>query len=575
MARVKQIVGLDIGSRTLRAVWVQLQGDRPKILRTEKMALPIDGEENAKLTASWLEQIGLARGFAAIAIPGTHLVFQPGKLAPDDPRTPRQAADMELVRFNDMVGDTMTSDVASHEFSDGTRRYLMTMARPSVVSETLADLERISVRPTDLVPAPVALFNGFAALARPGDRPCLYVDIGATQTEMAIGTSRGILFARAFPFGGRPFTEAIARHKGITMQQAETLKLRDGALTAGTPFADILESVVDRWYAQFSAALAAYKSAFSGPAFLVQSIVVSGGGSLLNGFGPWMESKTGIPVHPASSLTGVSSSLDLSIFAMALGLAVTSLEAPGLPHISLIPAALRDEVVFRAKKPYWISAAITFALALGVFTAGLVYALGREANLLDDERRELQRRKKLDEQIQEIRKRTESIRNQARPLRNLMAGWPASRRVLSLVANSLSPDDWITIVCDEETYLGTQVDLVPDTNNAQKTRPGFYVPGFDSKPLRSSRKSFDQDDVKKAPPAAKFTAFIIEGYTADLSLDSVQQMLRRIRAVDFVKKVDLLSDDKVKPATESPDFIEGKVVPEMRRFVVRLEVSKP
>ena len=237
---------------------------------------------------------------------------------------------------------------------------------------------------------------------------------------------------------------------------------------------------------------------------------------------------------------------------------------------------MRDEVVFRAKKPYWIAAAVTFALALGVFTAGLVYTLGREAKLLDAERKELERRKRLDGQIQEIRKRTESIRNQARPLRGLLNGWPASRRVLSLVANSLSPDDWITIVCDEKTYFGTQVEsVVPVKENAKKPRPGFYVPGFTPKTAKLTKGPFGEDDSKKAPPAADFTTFIIEGYTADLSLDSVQQMLSRIRAVDFVKKVDLLSDDKVKPATESPDFIEGKVVPEMRRFVIRLEVSKP
>ena len=576
MARVKQIVGLDLGSRTLRAVWVHLQGDRPKILRVEKMALPIDGENNTKLTATWIEQIGLSRGFAAIAIPGTQLVFQPGRLAPGDPRTPKQAADMELVRFNDMVGDTMTSDVASHESSDGTRRYLMTMARTSVVSGALAGLEPISVRPTDLVPGPVALFNGLSPLNPSCESPCLYMDIGATQTEMAIGTSRGLLFARAFPFGGRPFTEALSRSEGIGMQQAENLKLRDGSLKEGTEHAGLLRGVADRWYAQFSAALAAYRSALSGPSFILSSIVISGGGSLLDGFGSWLEEKTGLPVRSASSLAEGKSGADPAVFAMAMGLAATSLEVPGLPRLSLIPEALRDEVVFRAKKPYWISAAVTFALALGVFTAGLVYALGREANQLAAERKELERRKRLDGQIQEIRKRTASIREQARPVRQCLSGWPASRRVLSLVANALSPDDWITLVCDENIYLGTQVETVSNKGQDKKTRPGFYVPGFAAKPVPLTRGPFgDKDSGNKAPAASDFTAFIIEGYTPDLGLDTVRDMLRRIRAVDSVKKVDLLRDDKVKPATESPEFFEGVSAPEMRRFVIRLEVSRP
>ena len=113
MPRVRQIVGLDLGTRNVRAVWVQLQNGAPRVFRAEKMELPLEGGDAVKLTRAWLEQLGLLHGFASVAIPGTQLVFQPGRLTPEDPRTPRQAADMELLRFNDMVGETMVCDASN------------------------------------------------------------------------------------------------------------------------------------------------------------------------------------------------------------------------------------------------------------------------------------------------------------------------------------------------------------------------------------------------------------------------------------------------------------------------------
>ena len=40
MPRVRQIVGLDLGARNVRAVWVELHNGAPRVLRAEKMELP-------------------------------------------------------------------------------------------------------------------------------------------------------------------------------------------------------------------------------------------------------------------------------------------------------------------------------------------------------------------------------------------------------------------------------------------------------------------------------------------------------------------------------------------------------
>ena len=596
MPRVRQIVGLDLGTRNVRAVWVQLLNGTPHVLRAEKMELPLEGGDAVKLTRAWLEQLGLLHGFASVAIPGPQLVFQPGRLTPDDPRTPRQAADMELVRFNDMVGETMVCDVTAHNRPDSSRQYLMAMARPSVIKDSLAALGPLDIRPTDLVPAPAALFCGFACAESDTDGPRLIVDIGAVKTEIAIGTADGILFARSFPMGGRLFTEAIAKGGACPMQQADSQKLRDATLADGGPFSEFLIPVAERWYSQFSAVLAAYRGAVSGNGTNVSTIILSGGGSKLNGFAEWFAkrvnqtpassgtrptlarpgSATSITVMQASELPCPRGIPDFGAFATALGLALTSLDAPQLPHLSLIPESLRDEVVFKEKKPYWIATAATLILAIGVFTAGLLISLSRDSVRLEAERQELRKREKIDKEIAAIRAETEAIRKEAVPLRRLLVGGPASRYAVSLVATAIAPADWISLVSDEETYLRHEAPKpVPEV--LKPARPGFFVPGFrDNDPkAKESSSVFADAEARPAPDKSKFTAFIIEGYTPDMSFKSVDEMLRRIRGGARVKSVDLLSDDKVKPPAELPEAIKALNLPEMRRFVIRMEVAQP
>ena len=580
MPRVRQIVGLDLGTRNVRAVWVELKNGAPRVLRAEKMELPLEGGDTVALTRAWLSQLGLLHGFASVAIPGPQLVFQPGRLTPDDPRTPRQAADMELVRFNDMVGESMVCDVAAYNRPDASRQYLMAMARPSVIRDTLSALEPISIRPTDLVPAPAALYCGFAGAPDDGDGPRAIVDIGAVKTEIAIGTSEGLLFARAFPIGGRHFTEAIAKGGACPLQQADSQKLRDATLEDGGPYAEFLTPVAERWYSQFSAVLAAYRSAVTGTGTNVSTIVLTGGGAKLKGFAEWLMNKvnarSSIRVILASQLPSPRGMTDLGAYATALGLALTSLEVPGLPHLSLIPEALRDEVVFKEKKPFWIATAATLILAIGVFTAGLLISLGRDSVRLEAERQELRKREKIDQEIAAIRAETEAIRKEAAPLRRLLVGGPASRYALSLVATSIGPADWISLICDEETYLRHEAPK-PVPEALKPARPGFFVPGFrDNDPkAKESANVFADAEAKPAPEKSKFTAFVIEGYTPDMSFSSVNEMLRRIRGDARVKSIDLLSDDKVKPPAELPEAIMALNLPEMRRFVIRMEISQP
>ena len=90
MPRARQIVGLDIGNRTVRAVWAEASAGFPRIARVETFGLPADAQDAPKLVRAWIEKAGLARAFCAVSLPGGQAVFQPGRLPQDHRTTPQE-----------------------------------------------------------------------------------------------------------------------------------------------------------------------------------------------------------------------------------------------------------------------------------------------------------------------------------------------------------------------------------------------------------------------------------------------------------------------------------------------------
>jgi len=460
MPRTKQIVGLDIGSRAVRAAWVSMRDRKPEVVRTEQLALPPDAAAPAEIIRAWVAKCGLTRAFCAIALPGGNTIFQPGRIAHSDPRSARQVAGMELAAFNDMAGDDMTFDVADYRVASdpANRYYLITMARPATVARALQLAAQIGVRPADLVPAPIALFNGLERFAGAHAAPNLYLEIGHQQTELVIGLPAGPLFARSVPIGGKALTDALAQAAGISPHQAEIRKHADG-LTGET--AALLKPALDRWLSQVSSCLSVYRSALSAPALAPGQLVLAGAGSALAGLREAVGERFKLPAILASELPGLANNAPARVaaggFSLAIGLAVSALEC-GPACLSMLPGHLRDEVVFREKKPYWIAAAVCGALALGVFTVSGLRALQREDRVLQRERSRLREREQIDRQINEIRHRGDGHRQRAGLVLDLLMNAPLAREALTLAANSMGPDDWIVLFCDESSYAPQPAD---------------------------------------------------------------------------------------------------------------------
>ena len=584
MSQPHQMIALDIGARSVRAVWVSLRGSGPVVTRAETLALPLDADSPHALIRVWADQLGISRRFSAIALPGTHAVFQSGRIMHNDPRTPEQVAAIDIAQFNEMAGDEMCYAVASFETSleISVRRTILSMSRPAAIAETLQDAAECRIRPADLIAAPVALYNALETFAGDHEEPWCYAAIGHTQTEIAIGVKQGLLFARSLTVGGKIFSDAVAQATGLPPAQAEVRKHVDCGLRETDACCENLRVAADRWLSQFNACLGVYRSQFQDRKFNVSRVVLTGGGAQLKGFKEYLASKTTIPVIHASELPDIPESYraHVGIYDLAFGLALTALHAAPT-YLSLLPEDMKNEVVFREKKPWWIAAAVFLLGAMALYSATGVVLLRRDSAQLDEQRALLRRREQIDKLIQNLKLQSSQVLTNAVPLSNLLMNGPLAREVLTLVASTVDPNDWITLFCDEKIY-----NPVEQENATQPLAPQSVARNPFS--LFRTLRPVATPQAPAAPTGAQTQAalpkkelvepldgtFIIEGYTPNPSLKSVREMIERLKTSPDIVRVDLRSDDQVLAPTGIPE-LEGEKLPNFRRFVIEIEVRRP
>lgn len=578
MSRTKQMIAIDAGTRSVKAVWVHLRGSTPVITRAETFSLPMDADEPHKLISAWVESLGLSGRFCAVALPGAQAVFQGGRIMHNDPRTPEQVAAIDIAQFSEMAGDEMLHDVVAFEpgFEKGVRRYVMSMARPAAVNAALLESRLNHIRPADLIAAPVALYNAIESLAGPHDEPWCYINIGHAQSEVAVGLNNGLLFARSIPVGGKLFTEAVAQATGLTQVQAEVRKHSDCGLNDSGACCEQLRAAADRWISQFNACMGVYRSQFQDRRLAVSRIVLTGGGSQLKGLKEYLAEKLATEIVLSTELQGVKERHNkfAPSYDIALGLAITAMRA-GPAYLSLLPEELKDEVIFREKKPWWIAAAIFLTGTMAVYSATGVYLLKRDGRQLEEEREHLRRREQIDKRIHTVRAMCSQMLTNSAALNNLLLHGPLAREVLTLVASTVDPNDWITLFCDEKIYNPTEQE---GDASAQTAQAAARTPFSLFRTIRPAPRP-EATTAKEAPRKKELldpidSVFIVEGYTPNPSLKSVREMIDRLKTSPEIARVDLRSDDQVLAPTGIPE-LESEKLPNFRRFVIEIEVKRP
>jgi type IV pilus assembly protein PilM len=364
-------IGLDIGSTAVRAAELSA-GTQPTVVRAAQRPLPGGAVENGEvrdpgavsqaLRDLWKDG-GFSSGQAWLGVGNQRVVVREIALPFLPEKELKASLSLQVQEFIPMPVDEAVLDYDPiGEFEQDDRkmlRMLLVAAQRAMVDLTVQAVRGAGLEPMGLDLIPFALVRAVGtpdiSMDLDGSGEEAIIDIGAHVTNIVVHDRGATRFVRILPSGGRDVTIAIARSAGVDDMTAERLKrgevteepgadaappppptpdgesagegtsaapkpqqVRQVALQRAAAFVDEVRSSLEFYTAQAREAR-------------IARVVVTGGGSKLDGLLDLMRQRIPVPVEPGRVFQHVPSALKESeeslasaepFFAVSVGLAI-------------------------------------------------------------------------------------------------------------------------------------------------------------------------------------------------------------------------------------------------------------
>ena len=344
----KTRIGLDVGSTAVRAAELT-EGAPPSVIRAAQVPLPLGAVENGEVrgveaVAEALRELWTRGGFKSrkvwMGVGNQRVVVREIALPTMPEKDLRQSLGFQVQEFIPMPVDEAVLDyhLIDEVEIDGRQmlRLLLVAAQKAMVDTLVASATGAKLEPMglDLVPFAMVRAVGTAGagmeLEDTGGEAV--VDVGAHVTNIVVHASGETRFVRILPSGGRDITVAIARALSLEDDIAERLKRGEVVDEAGVSLEQVHEIAMRRttqFVDEIRSSLEFYTAQTQGAR--IDRLLVSGGGSKLDGFLGILRQRIPVTVEPGRVFSRVRSQLSLSeqaqaeaepVLATAVGLAI-------------------------------------------------------------------------------------------------------------------------------------------------------------------------------------------------------------------------------------------------------------
>lgn len=333
-----RILGIDIGSTTIKAVEIETSFSRYEIVDYYEKKIQATDETPIWTIQALINSLPKSPQRIAIAVPSRKTTFRTLDVPTRDKKAVLAAVQFELE--DELPFSIDKAHFAYSVVSSGAppvKVFVQTTMRESI-EEQLQMLFAAGVDPELLTSESWAIRGLHQKLAPdlPTDENYLLVDCGESRTVFHALYNGNPVVNREVVWGGKNLTQALAQKYGMSPQQAEQSKLdhgfiltqdqRAGATTEQIELSDTLYQPFLDLIWEVRQAEFAFKSATGQK---LTKIYVTGGASLLPGFARTIEEAIGTPVRPFRALsqiagTGVTYSEQTdATHSLALALALT------------------------------------------------------------------------------------------------------------------------------------------------------------------------------------------------------------------------------------------------------------
>ena len=255
--RNKSIVGLDLGSQSIKAVEISLEGHEPVITGFSSVEVPPGGERVSAIAEA--VQSGSFRSKSVVtSVAGQSVVVRYISMVEMSDSELRQAIRFESDKYLPFDSDDIVLDCqrlsrrAGDDAQSDQMNVVLAACRTSVVEQQVSEVVELGLTPCAVDIEVFALANAFElggvqpASDEEGTSVIALVDIGASRTQINVLAAGETCFSREIGIGGADMTQAVARRIGMEMHEAETLKRDPGDREAevGRAIGPVLEDLV-------------------------------------------------------------------------------------------------------------------------------------------------------------------------------------------------------------------------------------------------------------------------------------------------------------------------------------------
>ncbi len=316
------IVGIDFGSVSVRAVELR-NADKPKptVVSYHEVPLPEGsvrrgevleiGTVSAALKRLWasggFKTKDVILGMGGPRVLSRDLAMPKAPMARIKESLPFHVQELLPVPVSDALLDFYP--IAEVDGENGPMVHgLLVAAIKEAVSANIDAVTKAGLRPVQVDLIPFALTRALAPI-RGSNGVVAVVSIGANTTNVMIVQDGVPQFVRIIPSGGDDLTRTLSTRLEVSLPQAEAIKREVGLGTAGVradqrPAVEVIYAATGELLTSIRNTLTYYVN--SKPGTVVSRIILSGGGSLMNGMVRALGDLSGIPVVQADPLGGAS-----------------------------------------------------------------------------------------------------------------------------------------------------------------------------------------------------------------------------------------------------------------------------
>jgi type IV pilus assembly protein PilM len=222
----ENIVGLDIGTSTIKAVELLKSKGSYKLLKAAIEEIGYNADEKAKVAAlkHIIKRAKISQKEVNISIEGPSVIIRSIQLPKMSEAELKNAIKYEAEKYipyniNEVLVDCHIVSQAQNNMS-----VLLVAAKKDVINDKINLVQKAGLQPWVVDIDSFALINIFNLKNDESDKTIALLNIGSEATSVNIIKGNLLNFTRNIPVGGKRVTEVIAEHFNIDLSHAEELK---------------------------------------------------------------------------------------------------------------------------------------------------------------------------------------------------------------------------------------------------------------------------------------------------------------------------------------------------------------